>query len=366
MKWISFVDGTIREGEEEDEGGGGCNKNSWWTPMQLVAAEMGWHVNTAMQLARSSDEEWAGEEGTRLATPPELAMLKAQELLHSSTFRCMMCSRSLGRELLKRAGGKGKAAEASTAAASNKKSPRKESAAAAVNNNNKKHSFLLQQVVVPPQKDIGRPSSSAITPQGPVGPMSTWTWDPDSVPISIVKMPRHLYDKVQRGLKSFGGKYLTPTLHAFLKESLGHFTTWYDTREGNMQLDRERGTGGGSSNTHQLQEIMLRQMLFVCQMLSGEPPSWKVLMDPAQVAAWVAYLMTKEVKGSTLATYMERLTKFQNFIGTRGKGEDRPTTDYSASLIKWTRRVTCHFRALSKREGQKNRDTIMEKKEAGR
>jgi len=349
MRWISFPEGTAQEGEEGEDEPVVVGEEEAWTPMRLVAAEMGCHVNKAMSQAEASRGP-AG--GFRLASPVELQLLKSHGLLHPCTVRSMLCSRTLGRELLQR---RGRAEDVHHDAAARASPPPSRQSGLGPGGGDREDP--------PPQLPGGR-ACPGVSCTLPLGPMSTWSWDPDLAPVRISKMSAPLLDRVQRGLREAGGKYMTPALEAFLRGNQGDFTAWYDTREGSMQLDRDRGTGGGSSTTHGLQDVVLRHILFVSEKLRPQQAlSWEVLVDPAQVAEWVSFLMAREVKSTTVATYLERLTRYQSYVGTLSQ-DRRPSLEYMASLTRWTRRVTCHFRGLL--DCLKDRDTILERKSLGR
>ena len=331
---------------------------------------MGCHINRAMSLASMSKEKG----GARLATVPELAALRAHGLLHKNTVRSMLCSRALGQELLQgrvQDGALGKRLLPGGGVLG------EELLKGRVVDDGVQRTVACSPPSMPGAlgPDLGEEGGGGVVsapdclvqdplPQQTHSPMPTWTWDPDLAPVSIARMPPALFDRVQRGLREAGGKYKSPALEAFMEERMGQFTHWYDTRDGNMQLDRDRGTGSGSSNTHSLQGIMLRQILFVSQQLrSHQALTWEVVMDPIQVAEWVSFLMAKGSKGTTVATYLERLTRFQSFVGTLSR-DHRPPRDYTDSLIRWTKRVTCHFRGL--KENLKTRDTILQMKQHNR
>ena len=156
-----------------------------------------------------------------------------------------------------------------------------------------------------------------------------------------------------------GIKFISPAIERFMEKEFPSFTKWYDNREGNMQLDRDKQAGAGSGGTHVLQGIAIRHLLYVVEKTTGKDPSWKVIVDPSAIAMWVSYMMVGS-SNKTITTYLERMIQVQSYVRTM---DDGPTEEYMRGIMGWTRRVTCHFRGLNT---SKDRDSIMEKKQQGR
>lgn len=195
------------------------------------------------------------------------------------------------------------------------------------------------------------------------------TWVDADAPVTIEDMEEETFQMVMALGRRTGKGQRFSTLkvdHLVQGEPWRHFESWYEARGRPMQLDRAPKLGAGSTNTWELQSTAMRTLLVVGEVAGLQEPSMLLFGDPQAITLYVAFLMKKGNKPGGIATYLERVAVVQAWL--EGSQDlplqaNVPSPAYMQGAVAWTKRVTCHFRS---KVDNKNRDTILEKKQANR
>jgi hypothetical protein len=188
-------------------------------------------------------------------------------------------------------------------------------------------------------------------------------------PVTIKDMEEETFQMVMALGRRTGKGQRFSTLkvdHLVHGEPWRHFESWYEARGRPMQLDRAPKLGAGSTNTWELQSTAMRTLLVVGEVAGLQEPSMLLFGDPQAITLYVAFLMKKGNKPGGIATYLERVAVVQAWL--EGSQDiplqaNVPSQAYMQGAVRWTKRVTCHFRC---KVDTKNRDTILEKKQTNK
>jgi hypothetical protein len=195
------------------------------------------------------------------------------------------------------------------------------------------------------------------------------TWEEADAPVTIQEMDEETFQRVLAlGRRSDRGqKFSTLKVEQLVQgEVFRHFEGWYEARGRPMQLDRAPRLGAGSTNTWGLQLTAMRALLVVGEVAGLEEPSMVLFGDPQAITLFVAFLLKRGNKPGGIATYLERVAVVQAWLeGSQDLPlQSRvPIPAYMQGAVRWTKRVTCHFRS---KVDTKSRDTILEKKNSNK